>query len=67
MKKEQLFYTFHDELFYQLALPKIKVKEGGASLKLTNESELLTTQELFLIMTQEFIISIKQEILLNNG
>lgn len=50
MKKEQLFYTFHDELFYQLALPKTKVKEGGASLKLTNESELLTTQELFLIM-----------------
>ena len=50
MKKEQVFYTFHDELFYQLALPKTKVKEGGASLKLTNESELLTTQELFLIM-----------------
>lgn len=50
MKKEQVFYTFHDELFYQLALPKTKVKEGGASVKLTNGSRLLSTQELFLIM-----------------
>lgn len=50
IKKEKILYAYHDELFYNLIIPKANTNNDKTSIKLLRNNKLFSAQEVFMLM-----------------